>query len=59
VPDYLAPGVYVEEVSFRSRSIPGVPTSAGGVLALGVLIGVGLAVLVDQVLRRRCRQAAG
>jgi uncharacterized protein len=27
VPEYLAPGVYVEEVSFRSKSIEGVSTS--------------------------------
>jgi phage tail sheath protein FI len=30
MPDYLAPGVYVEEVSFRSHSIPGVSTSTAG-----------------------------
>jgi len=30
MPDYLAPGVYVEEVSFRSKSIEGVPTSTTG-----------------------------
>lgn len=27
MPEYLAPGVYVEEVSYRSKSIEGVPTS--------------------------------
>ena len=27
MPEYLAPGVFVEEVSFRSKSIEGVPTS--------------------------------
>lgn len=27
VPEYLAPGVYVEEVSYRSKSIEGVSTS--------------------------------
>ncbi|WP_330334050.1 phage tail sheath subtilisin-like domain-containing protein [Streptomyces sp. NBC_00536] len=27
MPEYLTPGVYVEETSFRSRSIEGVPTS--------------------------------
>lgn len=27
MPEYLAPGVYVEEVSFRAKSIEGVPTS--------------------------------
>jgi hypothetical protein len=58
VPEYLAPGVYIEEISYRSRSIPGVPTSAGGALALGVFIGIGLALLVDQVSRRRCPRGA-
>ncbi|MGH9768788.1 MAG: phage tail sheath family protein [Blastocatellia bacterium] len=30
MPEYLAPGIYVEEVSFRSKSIEGVPTSTTG-----------------------------
>ena len=30
MPEYLTPGVYVEETSFRSRSIEGVPTSTLG-----------------------------
>ena len=30
MPEYLAPGVHVEEVSFRSKSIEGVPTSTTG-----------------------------
>jgi phage tail sheath protein FI len=30
MPEYLAPGVYVEEVAFRARSIEGVPTSTAG-----------------------------
>lgn len=30
MPEYLSPGVYVEEVSFRSKSIEGVPTSIAG-----------------------------
>lgn len=34
MPEYLAPGVYVEEVSFRSRSIEGVPTSTTGYAGL-------------------------
>jgi len=29
VPEYLAPGVYVEETSYRSKSIEGVSTSTG------------------------------
>ncbi|MGH8932931.1 MAG: phage tail sheath family protein [Egibacteraceae bacterium] len=34
MPEYLAPGVFVEEVSFRSRSIEGVPTSTTGFAGL-------------------------
>ena len=30
MPEYLSPGVYVEEVTFRSESIEGVPTSTTG-----------------------------
>jgi len=30
MPEYLAPGVYVEEVSYRAKSIEGVPTSTAG-----------------------------
>jgi phage tail sheath protein FI len=30
MPEYLAPGVYVEEVSFRSKAIDGVSTSTAG-----------------------------
>ncbi|HWC41336.1 MAG TPA: phage tail sheath subtilisin-like domain-containing protein [Actinomycetota bacterium] len=30
MPEYLTPGVYVEETSFRARSIEGVPTSTFG-----------------------------
>jgi phage tail sheath protein FI len=31
VPEYLTPGVYLEETSFRSKSIEGVPTSTVGI----------------------------
>src|ERR687893_1888650 len=34
MPEYLAPGVYVEEVSFRSKSIEGVPTSTTGMCGM-------------------------
>src|SRR5215217_2497295 len=30
MPEYLAPGVYIEEVSFRSKSIEGVGTTTTG-----------------------------
>ena len=30
MPEYLSPGVYVEETSFRSKSIEGVSTSTAG-----------------------------
>src|SRR6266487_1381425 len=32
MPEYLAPGVYVEEVSFRSKSIEGVGTTTTGLV---------------------------
>ena len=32
MPEYLAPGVYVEEVSFRSKSIEGVSTTTSGLI---------------------------
>lgn len=34
MPEYLSPGVYVEEVSFRSKSIEGVPTSTTGFVGM-------------------------
>ena len=34
MPEYLAPGVYVEEVSFRSKSIEGVSTTTTGFVGL-------------------------
>lgn len=47
MPEYLAPGVYVEEVSFRSKSIEGVATSTTGFVGLArsgpVCYGTGLA----------------
>ena len=32
MPEYLAPGVYVEETSFRSKSIEGVSTTTTGLI---------------------------
>lgn len=32
MPEYLSPGVYVEETSFRAKSIEGVPTSTTGMV---------------------------
>ncbi len=34
MPEYLSPGVYVEEVSFRAKSIEGVPTSTTGIVGM-------------------------
>lgn len=34
MPEYLAPGVFVEEVSFRAKSIEGVPTSTTGFVGM-------------------------
>ena len=63
MPEYLAPGIYIEETSYRSKSIPGVFTDAGGfielvgraaaVLGLGVLVGVVAAMAADKARRRR------
>ena len=54
VPEYLAPGVYVEETSYRSKAIEGVPTSSGGfaALVLGIFLGVVVAIAVDKARRR-------
>jgi phage tail sheath protein FI len=46
--EYLAPGVYVEEVGFRAKSIAGVST-----FLLGIILGVAASLAVDR-LRRRC-----
>ena len=43
MPEYLAPGVYVEETSFRSKSIEGVSTSTTGFVGLTRKGPVGLA----------------
>src|SRR6266581_4445881 len=37
MPEYLAPGVYVEEVSFRSKEIEGVSTSTAGFVGTTVI----------------------
>jgi len=47
VTEYLQPGVYVEEVSYRARVIDGVVT-----FAAGVLLGVVASLLVDCIRRR-------
>jgi len=52
VPEYLAPGVYVEEVSYRSKAIEGVSTSLGA-FVLGIFLGVVAAIAVDRARRRR------
>jgi phage tail sheath protein FI len=52
VPEYLAPGVYVEEASYRSKAIEGVPTSLRA-LVLGILLGVAVAIAVGTARRRR------
>ena len=46
--EYLAPGVYVEEVSLRATAIDGVAT-----FATGVLIGVAASIAIE-CLRRAC-----
>jgi phage tail sheath protein FI len=50
--EYLHPGVYVEEVSYRTKVIDGVAT-----LVVGMLIGVAVSIAID---RLRCaRGGAG
>lgn len=34
MPEYLTPGVYVEETTFRAKSIEGVPTSTAGITGI-------------------------
>lgn len=38
MPEYLAPGVFVEETSFRQKSIEGVSTSTTALLDQPVLV---------------------
>ena len=49
MPEYLAPGVYVEETSFRSKSIEGVSTTTTGFIGPARL-DVGVRVPCAQVL---------
>jgi hypothetical protein len=46
VPEELYPGVYVEEVAYRSKAIPGVPTFA--LVLAGVLLGVAAAIALER-----------
>jgi uncharacterized protein with ACT and thioredoxin-like domain len=50
LPEELHPGVYVEEVAYRSKAIPGVPTVA--LVLAGVLLGVAAAIALEKVRRR-------
>jgi tetrahydromethanopterin S-methyltransferase subunit F len=68
VPEYLAPGVYVEEISYRAKAIAGVSTGTTGLGAIrdvaswvglvlaGVLIGVAGSIAVEKVCRG-CRRS--
>jgi ABC-type nitrate/sulfonate/bicarbonate transport system permease component len=58
VPEYLAPGVYVEETGYRSKAIEGVSTSTRGFagFVLGVLLGVAVSLAVGRARRRRRRR---
>ena len=53
MPEYLAPGVFVEEVSYRSKAIDGVATTGVGAFVLGILLGLFAALAVDRARRRR------
>jgi ABC-type nitrate/sulfonate/bicarbonate transport system permease component len=58
VPEYLAPGIYVEETGYRSKAIEGVSTSTRGFpgFVLGVLLGVAVSLAVGRARRRRRRR---
>ena len=53
MPEYLAPGVFVEEVSYRSKAIDGVATTGVGAFVLGIFLGLFAALAVDRARRRR------
>lgn len=74
MPEYLAPGVYVEEVSYQSKSIEGVSTSTNGLVGgmrsrvevvaewVGVLLAcflLGVAGSTAVAWAWRCRQGRG
>jgi phage tail sheath protein FI len=46
--EYLHPGVYVEEVNYRTKVIDGVAT-----LVVGMLIGVAASIAIDRLRRAR------
>ena len=47
----LHPGVYIEEVAYRSKVIPGVSTVI--IFLAGVLLGVAAAIALEMLRRRR------
>lgn len=53
--EYLALGVYLEELSYRSKAIDGVSTGTGGFAAFGPrrLLMCGRGIAVDRARRRR------
>lgn len=53
MPEYLAPGVYVEEVSYRSKAIDGVATTGVGAFVVGIVLGLFAAIAIDRARRRR------
>ena len=53
VPEYLAPGVFVEEASYRSKAIEGVATTGFGAFLFGILLGVFAALAIERARRRR------
>jgi hypothetical protein len=53
VPEYLAPGVFVEEVNYRSKAIDGVATTGVEAFVLGIFLGLLAALAVDRARRRR------
>ena len=53
MPEYLAPGLFVEEVSYRSKAIDGVVTAGVRAFVLGVFLGLFAALALDRARRRR------
>jgi hypothetical protein len=54
MPEYLHPGVYIEEVSYRTKVIDGVVT-----LVVGMLVGVATSIAIDRLRRARVEKREG
>jgi hypothetical protein len=59
VPEYLAPGVFVEEAGYRSKAIDGVATTGVGAFVIGIFLGLLAALAVARARRRASCTFAG